>query len=192
MRVAVTGTPGTGKTTATDHLDETVVHLNDAVREQTDGVGGDATEQTGDATDGSGGELVADRDDERDSLIVDLDAAATFVDERVAATDGPVVVESHLAHRLAADRVVVLRCRPDVLEDRLVERGESPESAAENRESEALDVVTGEAVEQHGRDAVYEIETTQATPVETAAAIEAVVAGDREPAVGTVDYIEYV
>lgn len=185
MRVAVTGTPGTGKTTATDRLNETVVHLNDTVREQAGGDAGDA------AASETGGGLVAGRDDERDSLIVDLDAAAELVDERVAATDGPVVVESHLAHRLAADRVVVLRCRPDVLEDRLLERGEAPESAAENRESEALDVVTGEAVERHG-DAVYEIETTEATPDETAAAIEQVVAGEREPAVGTVDYIEYV
>ena len=184
MRIAVTGTPGTGKTTATDHLDETVVHLNDAVRERTAG-----SETDGD--DESDG-LVAGHDDERNSLIVDVDAAADFVDEQVATTDGPVVVESHLAHRLAADRVVVLRCRPDVLEDRLLERGESPESAAENRESEALDVVTGEAVERHGRDAVYEIETTEATPTETAAAVEQVIAGDREPAVGTVDYLEYV
>ena len=184
MRVAVTGTPGTGKTTATDHLDETVVHLNDAVREQA------ADTPEADADDQRDG-LVTGRDDERDSLIVDVDATADFVDERAAATDGAVVVESHLAHRLPADRVVVLRCRPDVLEDRLLERGESPASAAENRESEALDVVTGEAVERHG-DAVYEIETTAATPTETAAAIEQVVAGEREPAVGTVDYLEYV
>jgi len=184
VRVAVTGTPGTGKTTATDHLGETVVNLNDAVREHATAGDGDVAE--------TDGELVTGRDGERDSLIVDLDAAAAFVDERVAAADGPVVVESHLAHRLAADRVVVLRCRPDVLEDRLSKRGESPESAAENRESEALDVVTSEAVERHGRDAVYEIETTEATPAETADAIEAVVAGDREPAVGTVDYLQYV
>ncbi len=184
MRVAVTGTPGTGKTTATDHLDTPVVNLNDAVREQTAGEDGDTTE--------TDGELVTGRDTERDSLIVDVDAAADFVDERAAAADGPVVVESHLAHRVAADRVVVLRCRPDVLEDRLLERGESPASAAENRESEALDVVTSEAVDRHGREAVYEIETTAAAPAETADAIRAVVAGDREPAVGTVDYIEYV
>jgi adenylate kinase len=187
VRVVVTGTPGTGKTTATDHLDETVVHLNDAVRER---ARGDTTADAAASETDDG--LVTGRDDERDSLIVDVDAAADFVDERAAATDGPVVVESHLAHRLPADRVVVLRCRPDVLEDRLVERGESPASATENRESEALDVVAGEAVERHGREAIYEIETTEATPTETAAAIEQVVAGEREPAVGTVEYLEYV
>ena len=172
MRVAVTGTPGTGKTTATERLDAPVVHLNDAVREH---------------------DLVTDRDDDRESLVVDLEAAATFVDDRAAETDGPLVVESHLAHRpvFDADRVIVLRCRPDVVEERLLERGEGSESAAENRESEALDVVLGEAVAEHGRENVYELPATDSTPAETADEIAAVIAGERAPSAGDVDYLEY-
>ena len=168
--MAVTGTPGTGKTTATQQLDVPVVHLNDAVREH---------------------DLVADEDEDRDSLVVDLAAAAAFVDERAAETDGPLVVESHLAHRLDADRVVVLRCRPDVLAERLLDRGESPDSAAENRESEAVDVILGEAVAEHGRENVYELPATEATPAETATEIAAVIAGDRAPSAGEVDYLAY-
>lgn len=168
MRIAVTGTPGTGKTTAVEHLDTDfeVIHLNDVIRER---------------------DFTTGRDAERDSLIADLDAVAEWLDDLEDA-----IIESHLAHEFDADRVVVLRCDPEEIERRLIERGESPESARENAESEALDVVLGHAVENHGEDSVYEIETTDQTPAEVAAEIEAVRAGKREPSVGTVDYIDYL
>jgi adenylate kinase len=168
MRIAVTGTPGTGKTTAVEHLDTDfeVIHLNDVIRER---------------------DFTTGRDDERDSLIADLDAVAEWLDDLEDA-----IIESHLAHEFDADRVVVLRCDPEEIERRLIERGESPESARENAESEALDVVLGHAVENHGEDSVYEIQTTDRTPAEVAAEIEAVIAGEREPSVGTVDYMDYL
>ncbi|MEF8779876.1 MAG: adenylate kinase family protein [Haloferacaceae archaeon] len=166
-RVAVTGTPGTGKTTATELLVEptNVVHLNELVREEG---------------------LWTERDETRDSLVVDLPA----VRDRLGDWEG--IVESHVAHHLEADRVVVLRCRPDVLERRLLDRGESPETALENRESEALDVILSEAVERHGRENVYEVDTTDRSSQRVAGEIAAVVAGDREPSAGTVDYLEYL
>jgi adenylate kinase len=164
-RVAVTGTPGTGKTTATTLLDAPVVHLNDLIREAG---------------------LWADRDDDRDSLVADLDA----VREELGDWSG--VVESHLAHHLDADRVVVLRCRPDALEERLRDRGEGEASAAENAESEALDVVLSEAVDRHGIENVYEVDATDRTPAGVADEIEAVIAGDRDPSAGEVDFIGYL
>jgi len=164
-RVAVTGTPGTGKTTATSLLDAPVVHLNDLIREEG---------------------LWAHRDDDRDSLVADFDAV------RGALGDWSGVVESHLAHHLDADRVVVLRCRPDVLEARLRDRGEGEASAAENAESEALDVILSEAVDRHGIERVYEVDATDRTPADVAAAIEAVIAGDRDPSAGDVEFMDYL
>lgn len=168
MRVAVTGTPGTGKTTATELLetDLDVVHLNEAIREEG---------------------LYERVDEERDSVVADMDAVAEWLDGR-----DDVVIDSHLAHHLDVDRVVVLRCRPDVLEDRLVERGEGEASAAENAESEALDVILSEAVDTHGFDSVYEIEATERTPEAVATEIEAVIEGERDPSAGEVSYIEYL
>lgn len=168
MRVVVTGTPGTGKTTATELLapDFEVVHLNEVIREQ---------------------ELTTGHDDERDTLVADLDAVGSWLDDYE-----DVVVESHLAHEFDADRVVVLRCAPAVIERRLRERGESAESARENAESEALDVILSHAVQNHGEDSVYEIETTDRSPESVAAEIEAVIAGEREPSAGTVDYTDYL
>ncbi|MFC4552512.1 adenylate kinase family protein, partial [Halorussus sp. GCM10023401] len=103
-----------------------------------------------------------------------------------------VLVESHLAHHLDADKVVVLRCRPDELERRLTDRGESEAKARENAESEALDVILSEAVDAHGVDRVYEVETTDRSPEAVAEEIAAVLAGEREPSAGTVDYLDYL
>jgi adenylate kinase len=167
MRVAITGTPGTGKTTATDRLDREVVHLNDRIR---------------------AAGLDAGTDEHRDSLVADMDAVETFLDER--SSEGVELVESHLAHRLPADRVVVLRCDPDELGERLAARGESEPSIAENRESEALDVILTEAVENHGVESVYEIDASERTPEAVAAEIERVVAGEREPSAGTVSFLD--
>jgi len=168
VRVAVTGTPGTGKTTAVERVetDLEVVHLNDVIREQG---------------------LVTGHDEERDSAVADLDAVADYLDGRE-----DLLVESHLAHNVDVDRVVVLRCHPEELERRLRERGEPAAKVEENAESEALDVILAEAVERHGEDAVYEVDATDRSPDEVAAAIEAVIAGEREPQVGTVSFVDYL
>ena len=88
--------------------------------------------------------------------------------------------------------MVVLRCHPERLAERLRERGEPAATVEENAESEALDVILAEAVERHGEAGVYEMNTTDRTPAETAAAIDAVVAGERDPAVGTVSFVDYL
>ena len=168
MRVAVTGTPGTGKTTAVDAVetDLDVLHLNELIKREG---------------------LTTGHDDERDTLVADIDRLDDWLADR-----DDVLFESHLAHLFDADRVIVLRCRPDKLEARLTERGESAESAAENAESEALDLILSETVNRHGEDAVYEIDTTDRSPESVAEAIEAVLVGEREPSAGTVSFVEYL
>jgi len=168
LRVAITGTPGTGKSTATEQLesDRSVVHLNDVIKAE---------------------ELTTGVDEQRDSLVTDLEAVEEWLADRQN-----VVFESHLAHHFDADRVIVLRAHPDTIIDRLGDRGESDAKARENAESEALDVVLTEAVETHGRDAVYEIDTTNRTPAAVATAIDAVIAGEREPSAGTVSFVEWL
>ena len=168
MRVAVTGTPGTGKTTATERLDTDldVIHLNDVIRSEGFSTG---------------------TDEERGSLVADMDALETWLDGREDA-----IVESHLAHNFDADRVVVLRAHPDTVVSRLRERGDSDSKAYENAESEALDVILSEAVHHHGRDCVYEIDTTDRDPEAVAAEIAAVVEGEREPSAGTVSYVDWL
>ena len=168
MRVAVTGTPGTGKTSATEALDTDleIIHLNQVIEDEG---------------------LFTERDEDRDSLVADIDAIDDWLDGKE-----DVLVESHLAHYFDADIVVVLRCAPETLLERLTERGEPEAKATENAESEALDGILIEAVDRHGTDVVFEIDTTDQTPGETAAEIAAAIAGEREPSAGEVDFTEYL
>ncbi len=172
MRVAITGTPGTGKTTATERLEAQfdVVHLNDAIREE---------------------KLFSGTDDARDSLVADVGKIEQWLDDHPRDAE-IILIESHLAHHLPADRVVVLRCEPAELGQRLTDRDEPEKTIEENRESEALDVILTEAVERHGLDAVYEIDTTDRTSADVADEIEAVVSGEREPSAGIVSFAEYL
>jgi len=168
VRVALTGTPGTGKSTAADLVDSDldVLHLNDVITAEDFTLGEDA---------------------DRDTLVADMAAVADWLGDR-----DDLLIDSHLSHQLAVDRVVVLRCHPEKLERRLTERGEPAAKAAENAESEALDVVLTEAVEEHGLERVYEIDTTDRSPEAVAAEIERVVTGDRDPSAGAVSFIEYL
>lgn len=170
MRVAVTGTPGTGKTTATELLQEETdleaIHLNEVLEEE---------------------ELYTEVDADRESKIADLDALSSWLEDAEDA-----VIESHLAHHFEADRVAVLRCHPETLEERLLERGETEAKASENAESEALDVILAEAAEKHGLESVYEIDTTDLAPEAVATELAAVVTGDREPSAGEVDFVGYL
>ncbi|WP_323174038.1 adenylate kinase family protein [Natrialba sp. PRR66] len=176
MRIAITGTPGTGKTTATQLLESRLgepaeafelVHLNQVLEDEG---------------------LYTEVDANRESKVADLDALA----EWLAAREGDCLVESHLAHHFDADRVVVLRCAPAELETRLRERGETDAKARENAESEALDVILSEAVDEHGLESVYEIDTTDRAPETVADELERVVTGDREPSAGDVDFMGYL
>jgi len=168
MRVAVTGTPGTGKTSSTAALDTDldVVHLNDVI------------EREG---------LTTGTDEERGSAVADMDAVAAWLEGW-----DDVVFESHLAHQFPADRVAVLRCHPTQLERRLSGRDVAPASVAENAESEALDLILAEAVDRHGESAVYELDTTDQSVAAAAADIEAVVHGERRPGVGVVSFVDYL
>ena len=167
-RVAVTGTPGTGKSTSTSLLDDSfdVIHLNELIE-------GDPA-------------LWTDRDATRDTLTADLAA----IRERLGDWSG--LLESHLAHHFAADRVAVLRCHPETLATRLQSRGESPASIDENAEAEALDVILSEAVAEHGADRVYEVDTTDLSPAAVAEELRLIVRDEATPRVGTVDFTAFL
>lgn len=151
--VALTGVPGTGKTTIAEALAARgvrVVHLNDFAR---------------------AAGLLDEMDVERGSYLVDMDELA----ERLGAVleDAPrVVVEGHFAHEMDVDAIVLLRVDPLVLVERLRARGWSDAKVRENVEAEALDVLAAE-VQDTGLPAV-EIDATAHSVDELAARVLAI------------------
>ncbi|KUK62728.1 MAG: hypothetical protein XD82_0605 [Methanoculleus marisnigri] len=166
MMTGITGTPGTGKTSIAAELERrghTVVRLADTVRP-----------------------YIIEEDCARQTLVVDVDQWA----EEFEPIDG--IVEGHLAHLLPCDRVVVLRCRPDVLQKRLGPRNYPPEKVAENAEAEALDVILIETLDEHSDEHVFEVDTTDLSVKECADRIEQIIRGELPPSCGSIDWTDYL
>lgn len=163
MRIAVTGTPGVGKTSSTALVRAVkVVHVNDMV----DSCG-----------------AVVGFDERRKTKEVDVGKLA----KAVSKMEGDLIVEGHFSHLLGVDVAIVLRCSPKVLGKRLAGKGWPEAKVRENVEAEAIDVILVEAVESVPE--VCEIDTTGMKPAGVAAAIEEIVAGEIEKyPVGNVDW----
>jgi adenylate kinase len=162
MMCGITGTPGTGKSSAADELalrGYPVVRLAETVKG-----------------------YVIGEDRERNTRIIDEDRwTREFIP-----VEG--FVEGHLAHLLTCDRVVVLRCRPDRLLARLRSRGYSEEKCRENAEAEALDVCLIETLERHDPGHVLELDATETPPGRVADLIEDFLKGRIPPSHGGIDW----
>jgi len=95
-------------------------------------------------------------------------------------------VEGHLSHHIA-ERCIVLRCRPDVLEVRMRNKGWDQEKILENIEAEAIDYVLIEALESCRE--VHEIDATYLSPEEVAEMVESAYRGEKTFPPGSVDWI---
>ncbi len=166
MMIGITGTPGTGKSTVGRALSA----RGYPVTEIADTTGG----------------YILERDEGRDTLVID--------EERWAAefphVEGFVV--GHLAHLIPCDLVVVLRCEPPVLRERLRKRGYSDPKILENCEAEALDVILVETLESYSKEKVLEIDTTAIGPATCADMIEQFARGEIPPSFGRIDWSRYL
>ena len=166
MMCGITGTPGTGKSAIGEELAKrghTVVHLTTTV-----------------------GPYVTGMDEDRDAQIIDVDR---WADEFVP-VEG--VVEGHLAQYLPCDRIVVLRCRPDVLKQRLAMRKYREAKIRENAEAEALDVCLIETVEDFDPDQILEVDTTERNPADCAVIIEGFINRTVLAGFGTIDWSRFL
>ena len=71
----------------------------------------------------------------------------------------------------AVSKVVVLRCEPGVLKERLRLRGYGQSKVVENVEAELIGVVSSDAFDTYGRAKTWEVDTTNASPVDAAGAV---------------------
>ncbi len=170
MKCALTGTPGIGKTTVSDHLKKDgyeVLHLNEFIENN---------------------DLLEKKDRTRDSFNVDItDLKRTYEKKQLKHE----IVEGHLSHYLSLDPTIVLRCAPTKLEERMGKKGWNEKKIKENLEVETLDTILIEAIELC--DEVYEIDTTKKTPEQVAECVKEIFKGNQkkheyEP--GSIDWTE--
>lgn len=172
--IAVSGTPGTGKTEFARKLAQRMgarlIDLNTLIKERG---------------------------------IYELDAEGTRVtDPKILGREflrvvkdipSPLVVEGLLAHLLPRGKlshVIVLRTRPKILKRRLEERGYSGKKLKDNLEAEALDIILWEAVSIHGKNKIYEIDTTELTPEEAVNLFQDALEGKVSLRPGKIDWLE--
>jgi adenylate kinase len=175
VRVALTGTPGTGKSAVSAALARRGVRVL-ALNEEAARAG-----------------LLTARDRQRGSFEVDVRDLDRAVLRRARAFPpaAPLVLEGHLAHFLTVDGAVVLRCPPPLLARRLRRRGWAERKVRENVCAEAVGVIATEAVERLGIRRVFEFSTGGARAGGAAGAVLRVFEGKATALrAGRIDYLE--
>lgn len=153
MIIALTGTPGTGKTTVCEILREhsqyrkqySIIDLNRIVLDE---------------------KLYTGKDEARDTYEADMEKLEERVKKEIDARphEQDIIMEGHLSHLLPADAVIVLRAHPVALRKRLGKKRKYLfQKVRENANAEALDVILVESVEKHKK--VFEIDSTNANPL---------------------------
>ena len=113
--IFISGTPCTGKTTVSellsDRLDYDLVKINDLAIENN---------------------LVLGIDDDKGYKIIDIDALNDLLSDIISQSEN-LIVEGHLSHLCSgADKMIILRCHPDILKNRLILRDYSVSKINEN------------------------------------------------------------
>jgi len=185
MILAISGVPGTGKTSVAEAL---VKKMNAGIKKRTgkyrlvklNALARKAKAQVG-------------YDSRRHSTIVGITRLRAALEE-LTERHPNVVMEGHFAHLLPADLVVILRCEPAALEKRLKEKYDWPTKVTENAEAELMGIITDEALPMHKVGTVFEVDTTNRTAEQTAEIVQNIVEGDAEArlenAAGRIDWMK--
>lgn len=174
MKVGITGTPGTGKTSVGEKLEERLdwklIKINEVVKEK---------------------EVYEGYDEKRDSYIVDEKKLDKILGSCVKKD---CIIEGHLAHHYSGlDIVFVLRAGPKELRRRLKSKDWNNNKVVENVQAEILDTILQEATENYEK--VYEIDTSDKSVYKVSKVIEGLIKGEEPPdkyKPGKVDWSGYL
>lgn len=156
--MAITGTPGVGKSTVSKALVEKLmenykwksqnvidikyINITKMVIEN---------------------KLYIEKDKDMDSYVIDFQKLNNYINnDSLNNEKNLIIIDGHVSHLLDVDYIVVLRCNPEILKNRLKKRNYSENKVNENVEGEILDICLIESLERFQKDniLVYEIDTT--------------------------------
>ena len=178
MLIALSGTPGTGKTTTAHHITQQglqVLDINDLAISN---------------------KFILGIDKKRHSTIIDITKINTYLKKHITTTDN-IVIEGHTTHLLTiVEKVILLRCHPTILLQRLKTKGWTTEKIKENLEAETIDVILCETIEHHQKSAIFEIDTTKKTPKQVTQSILEIIQSNFKPqpqyTIGNIDWSEEI
>ncbi|WP_022847679.1 adenylate kinase family protein [Desulfurobacterium sp. TC5-1] len=146
MRITITGTPGTGKSTVAQILSRKLslplYNLSDLIKKE---------------------KLYTSYDEKRDAFIVDIEKLKDFFKEKK-----DFIAEGLIAHYIPSDVIVILRAKPEVIISRLKERNYPQEKLNENAESERIAFCATEVFQNPLSPVIIHIDTTERKPEEVA------------------------
>lgn len=165
--IAISGTPGTGKSSIAGLLKNSfkIIHLNDLAKEKG---------------------CIKGYDKKRKVKIVDFQCLDAKIDN-----SSDMIIESHYAHLMHFDILIILRTKPDILKKRLIDKGFSKQKIDENLEAEALGVISEESLDF--TDRAFEIDTSSITSQKAAElALKIITEKPEEYRLGKIDWSEEI
>jgi len=175
--ILITGTPCTGKTTIakelTAKLDALKIYLTDFAKKN---------------------DLIIGEDKTRNTAIIDEEKMRKKTGEIIKSTKKiTVIVDGHYAAAVVpkryVTRIIVLRRNPIELRKFMEKRGFSNEKLWENLASEILDVCLVEALQEHAKEKVCELDITGKTVEAVVNEIIAFLNENKKCSVGHVDWL---
>jgi len=163
--ILITGVPGTGKTTVAKLLSQktgaALIDINKLVDLM---------------------KLYSHVDTEDGAKVVRLNELQDELSSTIKSEKRSLIVEGHLGceMKLPVSRVIVLRCEPKTLRQRMASRNYPPAKVSANALSEALDYCTVWSEKNYGKRKVWEIDTTNRTPQKVAEEITAILSGKQK------------
>ena len=168
--IFITGTPCTGKTTIASKLNGRLIKINDLARSH---------------------DFILGVDGDKGYQIIDIDKLSEHIYHLIQNSNETLIFEGHVSHLCdGADKVIVLRVRPEILEKRLMKRNYSDSKIRENLEAEALGVCSAEAYDKYA-DKVYEVDVSDLSIDETVDLVKNIIDGDVEPICGNIDFMDW-
>ena len=121
IRIAITGTPGVGKSTFCEQGVWATITVQELAKQH------DCIEEI----------------EEDGAAPIDVDRLREVV---VWPEESCILIDGHLSHLLSVDAAVIIRCEPSVLRERLQSRDYSVQKVEENVECELIGLITAECL----------------------------------------------